>query len=104
MIKASIFSIALAGLRTPQRQFSSCVLIEADDSLDSINATTSSIVKYVSQKAGIGIGGGRIRAIGSPIRNGDASHWRQVNYDYRKDHKERDDKIYIIWEWLLLWD
>ena len=64
----------MAGVRTPQRQFSSCVLIECDDSLDSINATSSSIVKYVSQKAGIGIGGGNIRAIGSPIRKGDAFH------------------------------
>ena len=64
----------MAGVRTPQRQFSSCVLIETDDSLDSINATSSSIVKYVSQKAGIGIGGGSIRAIGSPIRKGDAFH------------------------------
>jgi len=64
----------MAGLRTPQKQFSSCVLIETDDSLDSINATSSSIVKYVSQKAGIGIGAGRIRAVGSPIRSGDASH------------------------------
>ena len=64
----------MAGVRTPQKQFSSCVLIETDDSLDSINATTSSIVKYVSQKAGIGIGGGRIRALGSPIRAGDAYH------------------------------
>lgn len=64
----------MAGLRTPQRQFSSCVLIETDDSLDSINATTSAIVKYVSQKAGIGIGAGRIRAINSPIRHGDAYH------------------------------
>ena len=64
----------MAGVRTPQRQFSSCVLIESDDSLDSINATTSSIVKYVSQKAGIGIGAGKIRAIGSPIRSGDATH------------------------------
>jgi ribonucleoside-diphosphate reductase alpha chain len=64
----------MAGVRTPQKQFSSCVLIEADDSLDSINATASSIVKYVSQKAGIGIGAGRIRALGSPIRNGDAYH------------------------------
>ena len=64
----------MAGVRTPQKQFSSCVLIETDDSLDSINATASSIVKYVSQKAGIGIGGGRIRALGSPIRNGDAYH------------------------------
>jgi len=64
----------MAGLRTPQRQFSSCVLIETNDSLDSINATSSAIVKYVSQKAGIGIGAGSIRAIGSPIRNGDTSH------------------------------
>jgi len=64
----------MAGVRTPQRQFSSCVLIEVDDSLDSINATTSAIVKYVSQKAGIGIGAGRIRALGSPIRNGDSYH------------------------------
>jgi len=64
----------MAGVRTPQKQFSSCVLIETDDSLDSINATASSIVKYVSQKAGIGIGAGRIRALGSPIRSGDAYH------------------------------
>jgi ribonucleoside-diphosphate reductase alpha chain len=64
----------MAGVRTPQRQFSSCVLIETDDSLDSINATASAIVKYVSQKAGIGVGAGRIRALGSPIRNGDAYH------------------------------
>jgi len=64
----------MAGVRTPQRQFSSCVLIETDDSLDSINATAASVVKYVSQKAGIGIGAGSIRAIGSPIRKGDAYH------------------------------
>ena len=75
----STFAISLptpvmAGVRTPQRQFSSCVLVETGDSLDSINATTSSIVKYVSQKAGIGIGAGSIRALGSPIRNGDAYH------------------------------
>jgi len=64
----------MAGVRTSQRQFSSCVLIETDDSLDSINATASSIVRYVSQKAGIGINAGRIRAIKSPIRKGDAYH------------------------------
>jgi ribonucleoside-diphosphate reductase alpha chain len=64
----------MAGVRTPQRQFSSCVLIESDDSLDSINATASAIVKYVSQKAGIGVGGGKIRAIGSPVRSGDTYH------------------------------
>ena len=64
----------MAGVRSPQRQFSSCVLIEADDSLDSINAAASSIVKYVSQKAGIGIGAGRIRAIGSEVAGGAVSH------------------------------
>jgi ribonucleoside-diphosphate reductase alpha chain len=72
--KISLPTPVMAGVRTPQRQFSSCVLIESGDSLDSINAAGSSIVKYVSQKAGIGIGAGRIRAIGSPIRNGDATH------------------------------
>ena len=75
----STFDISLptpvmAGVRTPQRQFSSCVLIETADSLDSINATSSAVVNYVSQKAGIGIGAGSIRAIGSAIRNGDATH------------------------------
>lgn len=45
----------MSGVRTPTRQFSSCVLIECGDSLDSINATSSAIVKYVSQRAGIGI-------------------------------------------------
>jgi len=75
----STFEISLptpimAGLRSPQKQFSSCVLIEAGDSLDSISATASAVVKYVSQKAGIGINAGRIRAIGSPIRSGDTTH------------------------------
>jgi ribonucleoside-diphosphate reductase alpha chain len=64
----------MSGVRTPTRQFSSCVLIECDDSLDSINATASSIVRYVSQRAGIGINAGRIRGLGSPIRGGEAFH------------------------------
>jgi len=64
----------MAGVRTPVRQFSSCVLIETDDSLDSINATAASIVKYVSKRAGIGIGAGKIRALGSPINGGHATH------------------------------
>jgi len=72
--KISLPTPVMAGVRTPQRQFSSCVLIETDDSLDSINATSSAIVKYVSQKAGIGIGAGSIRAVGSKIRSGDATH------------------------------
>jgi ribonucleoside-diphosphate reductase alpha chain len=64
----------MAGVRTPDRQYSSCVLIETDDSLDSIIATAGSIVKYISNKAGIGIGAGRIRAEGSQIRNGQSVH------------------------------
>lgn len=64
----------MSGVRTPTRQFSSCVLIECGDNLDSINATTSAIVRYVSQRAGIGINAGAIRALGSPIRGGEAQH------------------------------
>lgn len=64
----------MSGVRTPTRQFSSCVLIECGDDLDSINATTSAIVRYVSQRAGIGVNAGAIRALGSPIRGGEAQH------------------------------
>ncbi len=74
MFKLSLPTPIMSGVRTPTRQFSSCVLIECGDSLDSINATSSAIVKYVSQRAGIGINAGRIRALGSPIRNGEAFH------------------------------
>lgn len=74
MFKISLPTPIMSGVRTPTRQFSSCVLIECGDSLDSINATASAIVKYVSQRAGIGINAGRIRALGSPIRNGEAFH------------------------------
>lgn len=72
--KISLPTPIMSGVRTPTRQFSSCVLINAGDSLDSINATASSIVKYVSQRAGIGINFGRIRALGSAIRGGEAFH------------------------------
>jgi ribonucleoside-diphosphate reductase alpha chain len=76
---ASTFKISLptpimAGVRTPTRQFSSCVLIETADDLDSISAASGAIVKYVSQRAGIGINAGMIRALGSPIRGGEATH------------------------------
>lgn len=75
----SLFYISLptpimAGVRTPTRQFSSCVLIESGDSLDSINATATSIVRYISKKAGIGIGAGSIRAIGSSVSDGSVVH------------------------------
>ena len=64
----------MAGVRTPTRQFSSCVLIESGDSLDSINATATSIVRYISKKAGIGIGAGSIRGIGAKIGDGSVVH------------------------------
>lgn len=75
----STFDISLptpimAGLRTPIKQFSSCVLIECGDSLDSINATTNAITRYISKKAGIGVNAGAIRAEGSSIRGGDSVH------------------------------
>ena len=64
----------MAGCRTPTRQFSSCVVLESNDSLDSINATSTSIVKYISKKAGLGINAGKIRAVGSNIGDGSIAH------------------------------
>ena len=75
----STFFISLP-TRTSVRQFSSCVLIEAGDSLDSINATASAIVKYISKKAGIGVGAGRIRALGSSIGDGSTVHTGQIPF------------------------
>lgn len=72
--KLSLPTPIMAGVRTPTRQFSSCVLIEAGDSLDSLNATSAAIVKYISQRAGIGVNGGAIRALGSSIQGGVAVH------------------------------
>lgn len=74
LFKISLPTPIMVGVRAPTRQFSSCTVIDCDDSLDSINAATSSIVKYISQRAGIGINGGRIRALGSEIRKGEAIH------------------------------
>lgn len=64
----------MAGVRTSTRQFSSCVLIESADSLDSINATSTSIVKYISKKAGIGVGAGSIRSAGAKVGDGSVVH------------------------------
>jgi len=74
LFKISLPTPIMAGVRTPTRQFSSCVLIESGDSLDSISAASGAIIKYVSQRAGIGINAGRVRAEGSSIRNGEAKH------------------------------
>ena len=64
----------LAGLGTPTKQFSSCVLISADDTLDSIFAAGEMMAKYASKRAGIGLEIGRIRPLGAPIRNGEIKH------------------------------
>jgi ribonucleoside-diphosphate reductase alpha chain len=64
----------MAGVRTPLRQFASCVLVDVDDTLDSIFSSDMAIGRYVSQRAGIGINAGRIRGINSRIRGGEVQH------------------------------
>ena len=64
----------MAGVRTPIRQYASCVLVDIDDSLDSIFASDMAVGYYTSQRAGIGINAGRIRALGSRIRDGEVQH------------------------------
>lgn len=78
--KISLPTPIMGGVRTPTRQFSSCVLIDVDDSLDSINASASSTVNYVSKRAGIGLNVGRIRAQGSLIRGGEAYHTGMIPF------------------------
>lgn len=72
--KINIPTPILAGVRTPLRQYSSCVLIDVDDSLDSIFSSDMAIGRYISQRAGIGINAGRIRGMNSKIRNGEVVH------------------------------
>ena len=72
--KINIPTPIMSGVRTPLRQFASCVLVDIDDSLDSIFASDMAIGRYVAQRAGIGINAGRIRAINSKIRGGEVQH------------------------------
>ena len=72
--KINIPTPIMAGVRTPLRQFASCVLVDSDDTLDSIFSSDTAIGKYVAQRAGIGINAGRIRGIGSKIRGGEVQH------------------------------
>ncbi len=72
--KLNIPTPIMAGVRTPLRQFASCVLVDSDDTLDSIFSSDMAIGKYVAQRAGIGINAGRIRGINSKIRNGEVQH------------------------------
>jgi len=72
--KINIPTPIMAGVRTPLRQFASCVLVDTDDTLDSIFSSDMAIGKYVAQRAGIGINAGRIRGLGSRIRGGEVQH------------------------------
>ena len=72
--KINIPTPIMAGVRTPLRQFASCVLVDANDTIDSIFSSDMAIGYYVAQRAGIGINAGRIRGIGSKIRGGEVQH------------------------------
>jgi ribonucleoside-diphosphate reductase alpha chain len=72
--KINIPTPIMAGVRTPLRQFASCVLIDSDDTLNSIFSSDMAIGKYVAQRAGIGINAGRIRGVNSKIRGGEVAH------------------------------
>jgi len=72
--KINIPTPIMGGVRTPIRQFASCVLVDSDDTLDSIFSSDMAIGKYVAQRAGIGINAGRIRGINSKIRGGEVQH------------------------------
>lgn len=72
--KINIPTPIMAGVRTPLRQYASCVLVDVDDSLDSIFTSDMAIGRYVAQRAGIGINAGRIRGINSKIRGGEVQH------------------------------
>jgi len=74
LFKVNIPTPVMAGVRTPIRQFASCVLVDVDDTLPSIFSSNSAIGYYIAQRAGIGINAGRVRAINSKIRGGEVAH------------------------------
>ena len=74
LFRINIPTPVMAGVRTPVRQFASCVLVDSDDTLDSIFASDMSIGRYTAQRAGIGINSGRIRGVNSKIRGGEVAH------------------------------
>ena len=74
LFKVNIPTPVMAGVRTPVRQFASCVLVDSDDTLDSIFASDMAIGRYTAQRAGIGINAGRIRGVNAKIRGGEVAH------------------------------
>ena len=93
----------MAGVRTPLRQFASCVLVDVDDTLDSIFTSDMAIGRYVAQRAGIGINAGRIRGINAKIRGGEVQHTgvipflkslKQLSVAAHKMASEVDQRLY----------
>ena len=74
LFKINIPTPVMAGVRTPVRQFASCVLVDSNDTLDSIFASDMAIGRYTAQRAGIGINAGRIRGVNAKIRGGEVAH------------------------------
>ena len=74
LFKINVPTPIMAGVRTPMRQFASCVLVDSDDTLDSIFSSDMAIGRYIAQRAGIGINAGRIRGVNSKIRGGEVAH------------------------------
>jgi len=74
LFRINIPTPVMAGVRTPVRQFASCVLVDSDDTLDSIFSSDMAIGRYTAQRAGIGINAGRIRGVNSKIRGGEVAH------------------------------
>ena len=74
MFKINIPTPVMAGVRTPLKQFASCVLVDTDDTLDSLFSSDMAIGRYVAQRAGIGINAGRVRGLGAKIRGGEVQH------------------------------
>jgi ribonucleotide reductase alpha subunit len=74
LLKINLPTPVMSGVRTPSRTYSSCTLIDVDDTLDSIIASNGAVTRYTASKAGIGLNFGRIRALGDSIRNGEVVH------------------------------
>ena len=97
LFKINIPTPIMAGVRTPLRQFASCVLVDIDDTLDSIFSSDMAIGRYTAQRAGIGINAGRIRAINSKIRGGEVAHRRDL------PKKKLNPTVRCCTEWSTWW-
>ena len=88
LFRINIPTPVMAGVRTPVRQFASCVLVDSDDTLDSIFASDMAIGRYTAQRAGIGINAGRIRGVNAKIRGGEVAHTGIIPFLKKFDHRD----------------